>query len=91
MFSTSCCSFSVSDVSAESRRPPNGNFVSSEFNERGGELDAGEAEVTDSGVVATDASFSGLALRRTVQLSVFSILGPSVSWLDCGDSETGEK
>lgn len=27
MFSTSCCSFEVSDVCIESSRPPNGNFA----------------------------------------------------------------
>lgn len=84
-------------------RPPDENLVSSEFNERGGELETGDAEVTGSGVVATDgivvlvASVTGLVLSLRVQFwgrctpSVFSILDASVSRLDCGDSETGEK
>lgn len=56
-----------------------------------------------SGVVATDgivvlvASVAGLALCLKEQVwgkwtpSDFSILDASVSRLDCGDSETGEK
>lgn len=59
--------------------------------------------MTGSGVVATDgivvlvASVTGLALSLREQFwgrctpSVFSILDASVSRLDCGDSETGEK
>lgn len=49
------------------------NLLSSEFNERGGELETGDAEVTGSGVVATDgivvlvASVTGLALSLRVQ------------------------
>ena len=77
--------------------------MSSELSERGGELGTGDAEAMGSGVVATDgivvlvASVNGLALSLTVQLpgrctpSVFSISDASVSRLDCGDSETGEK
>lgn len=69
----------------------------------GGDFEAGDAEVIGSCVVATDgivvlvASVAGLALCLKEQVwgkwtpSDFSILDASVSRLNCGDSETGEK
>lgn len=103
MFSTSCWSFEVSDVCIESRRPPVGTLVSSKASERGGDIETGDAELEGSGVVATDgiallgASVIGLALGLREQFwgrstpSVFSIFDASVSRLECGETETGEK
>lgn len=53
MFSTSCCSFEVSEVSIKSRRPP-GEKSSGLAGSGEWELETGDSDATGSGVVAKD-------------------------------------